>query len=45
MIKDTFVEFFEIFWGNTSSNNLELYIAFVVTILLLYTLFKGGRRR
>ncbi len=45
MILNTFEEFFELFWGTFSSKNLEAYIAFVVTILLLYTLFKGGRRK
>lgn len=45
MILNTFEEFFIIFWGNLSSQNLDSYIAFVVTILLVYTLFKGGRKK
>jgi hypothetical protein len=45
MILNTFEEFFNIFWGELTPPQIELYIAFVVTILLVYTLFKGGRKK
>lgn len=45
MILNTFEEFFILFWGNFTIPNLTSYIAFVVTILLVYTLFKGGRKK
>jgi hypothetical protein len=45
MILDTFEEFFELIWGTFSSKNLEAYIAFIVTILLFFTLFRRGAKR